>query len=523
MSFSPLFSRRAFLLGACAIFGALLPACSFQSSGGAPHRPSAPSPSVPSTTGPNLPGSPPSPTAQGFARFYGVNYDLAGFESFAGADTPALLAALRPTTIRWPGGTEADTYDWLTGGDAKHPSAGFTLEDLAAACRATGAVPIFDLDVLAPANRSDPSDQISMLEAARRLGLPVEYVEIGNELYSNGPGFAKAFPDGAAYARTVSIYTRALHQAFPGVEVAADAIPFPEDRRERSWDAELEAEARGPGARDAFVVHFYPGLYQSPFTSSSLPALFENLYASISELSQAVDGLGRPVWLTEYNFRGPYKAFRAEGPPPAEGDYAHELYLAAFAAMLPRVPHLALVDAWTALGDGIYGAWQDGLPTPQPSGPGPGDDRRRRPGRRIGRADRCPWSSRFRSRQARCGRGALRAPWRDDDRTFGEPHRIPRPCAPRWLASCGCPLGTSDRRADSPLGRCQQPRLGGRWTKRPFPAPLVDHPRWGCTRPLDVVSTHVVYTRDRSFASQRRVCPVVIVRVDKCFQGVRSF
>jgi hypothetical protein len=292
--------------------------------------------------------------------FYGINYDLAGFEPFARTDTGPLLAALEPSTIRWPGGTEADFYDWRTGeNEEKAGEAPFTLKDLAAACLSTGAVPIFDLNVLAPTNRTDPAYQVAMLEAARQLGLPVEYVEVGNELYSNGPGFAQAFPNGAAYARTVSIYVQALHRAFPGVQVAADAIPFPVGPRQQSWDQELRAGATGPGAPDALVVHFYPGLYQRPFTSSDLPVLFADAYSSISELAGVLRGLGKPVWLTEYNMRGPYRLFRQEGPSPAERDFAHELYLAAFAAMLPRVAGLALVDNWTAFADGMYGAWQD--------------------------------------------------------------------------------------------------------------------------------------------------------------------
>jgi hypothetical protein len=347
---------QTFLL-ACVLSASLLAACS-TSPHATPGRSSHHLVTNPGTTA--LPLSPTNSDTGKLAHFYGVNFDLAGFVPFAKADVGALLAALEPSTIRWPGGTEADFYDWRSGQDTRKPTrAPFTLNDLAAACRATGAIPIFDLNVLDSGNRTNPAQEIAMLDAARRLGLPVHYVEVGNELYSNAPGVPQAFPDGSTYARTVSIYVRALHRAFPGVQVAADTIPFPEDKREQSWDSELIFGATGSGSPDAFVVHFYPGLYQKPFTSSDLPSLFENLYSSISELSQAVQGLeGKPVWLTEYNMRGPYRIFRSEGPSPAEYDYAHELYLAAFAAMLPQIPGVALVDNWTALADGFYGAWQ---------------------------------------------------------------------------------------------------------------------------------------------------------------------
>jgi hypothetical protein len=293
---------------------------------------------------------------------YGVNFDLAGFEPFAHAPVDSLLAGLDPATLRWPGGTEADFYDWHTGQSTRKPGpVPFTLGDLASASQATGAIPIFDLNVFAPGNRTNPADQIAMLEKARSLGMPIKYVEIGNELYSNQPGFSQAYPDGAAYGRTVAIYARALHAAFPGVQVGADAIPFgASGRRDEGWDAGLLATATGSGAPDALIVHFYPGQCGRSFSAAELPALFAKASSAIAQLSQTVSGFGgKPVWLTEYNFRGPYRLCRREGPSPAERTYAHELYLAAFAAMLTRVPHLALVDNWTAFADGFYGAWVD--------------------------------------------------------------------------------------------------------------------------------------------------------------------
>jgi len=285
----------------------------------------------------------------------------ASFEVFSHADTGPLLVALAPSTIRWPGGTEADFYDWHTGATTRKAGrVPFTLSDLAAAYRATGAVPIFDLNVLTPANRTDPADQIAMLKQAEKLGLPIDYVEVGNELYAGQPGFKEAYPDGTAYARTVSIYVKALHEAFPGVKVAADAIPFAVGQREKAWDAGLRAGVSGAGAPDAYIVHFYPNLDTSPFDSRKAALLFENVFSSIRALSSVVASFApTPVWLTEYNMRSPYEVFRKMGEPPAEKTFAHELYNAAFAAMLLRVPGLSLVDNWTAFADGFYGAWQD--------------------------------------------------------------------------------------------------------------------------------------------------------------------
>jgi hypothetical protein len=291
------------------------------------------------------------------AGFYGVNYDYTGASEFAKAGVDPLLAQLEPGTLRWPGGTEADHYDWHTGTTAPHAYS-FTLTNLRNACEAAGAAPIFDLDVLTPANRTNPADQVGMLRAAQQLKLPISRVEIGNELYGGG-AFQQAFPDGTAYGKTVAAYVKALHHDFPGVQVAADAVLHPTTTRQRQWNSEMLAAATGSGAPDAVIMHDYPGLTDDPFTSADLPALFADASTSIGTLATATGTVGgKPVWLTEYNFRGPYVPPPKRKPNPIVTSYAHELYEAYLALMLPRVHALALVDNWTAVADGAtFGAW----------------------------------------------------------------------------------------------------------------------------------------------------------------------
>jgi hypothetical protein len=296
--------------------------------------------------------------------FYGVNYDVNGASAFAHSDAAGLLSRLAPSTLRWPGGNEADYFNWRTGTSTKEPyRSPLLLSDLEAAYRATHAIPVFDLNVLAGKNATNPADQIEMLKSAQHLGLPIKYVEIGNELYGGGIR-AKVFPTGTSYGTTVAIYVRALHAAFPGVEVGADGVLFPTDPRMQSWNAEMLAAATGSGSPDAVIFHDYPGAYENPFTSEDVPTLFATIEPSASYLSQAIDRLGgKPVWLTEYNFRGPYQELsrdvRNHGANPVQTSFAHELYLAAFALLLPRVDHLALADNWAAFNGAAFSAWTD--------------------------------------------------------------------------------------------------------------------------------------------------------------------
>jgi hypothetical protein len=292
------------------------------------------------------------------ADFYGVNYDYQGAAAFAGADAGRLLAALSPGTLRWPGGTEADYFSWTTGRDTEAPrSFSFTLSDLLAAYRATGAPPIFDLNVLAPGNRTNVADQLGMLRAAAALGLPVRYVEIGNELYG-GVGRA-AFPDGAAYGKTVALYVRALHAAFPGVQVAADACYALTPGCPAGWNGQVLAAAAGSGAPDAMILHTYPGQQYAAFTAALVPGMLAGAYQGAQELQQGVSALqGEPVWVTEYNFRGPYRKGQDVLANPAQTSYARELFVAAYALLLPRIPGIRLVDGWSAFGGGqAYSYW----------------------------------------------------------------------------------------------------------------------------------------------------------------------
>lgn len=356
--------RAGALIGALAAGGLLVSAaaaCTATSAAGRAGATGGPATSAPPGPAPFGPGS----------TLYGVNYDYAGTADFALANAGPLLKRLDPETLRWPDGTEADYFDWRTGMPTKNPGGyKFTLTDLYRAYQATGAPPIFDLNVLTPANRLNTSDQVEMLTAAHDLGLPIKYVEIGNELYGGG-AFRRAFPSGAVYGTTVAAYVKVLHRDFPGVQVAADAVLNPVTVRQQQWNAQLLATAAGTGAPDALILHDYPGVTYKPFTTADLPPLFGSAYTAISDLTSAVRSLdGKPVWLTEYNFRGPYVPRDRRKPDPVVTSYAHELYLAEFALMLPRVPRLAMADNWVALAGGPeFGAWTTpASPTLTPGG-----------------------------------------------------------------------------------------------------------------------------------------------------------
>jgi hypothetical protein len=293
--------------------------------------------------------------------YFGVNfaYNTWDYPKDPGVDRQ--LAQLKPGTLRWPGGTEANTFDWRTGKSAGGTDPPFTLSDLLHAYQATGATPIFDLNVMT----STLSDQVAMLRQARTLGLPVRYVELGNELYGPRPDNIKAFPDGTAYGKTVAGYVTTLDVDFPGIEVAAAACLHigAHDRREQTWNAEMLAAAKsGGGSPDAIILHDYPGHVYADLTAADLPMLFEGPYDGARELTSAISALGHPsTWLTEYNL----EAKPHTGANPMQTTYAHALFVVEMDLVLPRVSDIARVDNWVAFHTSpVLGAWSGSPATP---------------------------------------------------------------------------------------------------------------------------------------------------------------
>jgi hypothetical protein len=172
------------------------------------------------------------------APFEGTNLDYSGVaEPYGEPSVVNAVASLAPGTIRYPGGAISNYWDWQTGSVNQPPATttttsgstkakqgrkrtyGFTLSTLEQLTNATGAVPIFDLNVMT----STLQDQLQMLQTASQLGLPIRYVELGNEFYLSDSNYVHAFPTAAAYADLVASWAPAIRAAFPDVQIAAVA------------------------------------------------------------------------------------------------------------------------------------------------------------------------------------------------------------------------------------------------------------------------------------------------------------
>ena len=312
-------------------------------------------------------------------NYLGYNIDMAAYQvdwhsmSFLGA-----IHGLAPGTLRFPGGSFSNLYEWKTGYfSAQAPGnfkwalkrAPFTLNDLRTALLASKAKPIFVLNMLT----STLGDQLAMLKRAQQMGLPVDYVELGNEFYFSTPENLALFPTGQSYGKAASVWANAVHDQFPNAKVAALGCyaPWPLfiDHRKGYWDHDVLQTLSGA---DAITLHYYVDAHKilsgwgGDVTTESIPLLlgapFDNLPGLKKVISEIPPNL--PIWVTEFNVMD--ATWRRQRPPifgPLPGTWAQGLMVGIMTFQFLAIPQIQRLD-FHALADARpFGAIYTGDPT----------------------------------------------------------------------------------------------------------------------------------------------------------------
>jgi len=330
--------------------------------GGGAHgggRPAGPTRAAPNP-GPTLPSRPVTLTLRpaGPVRvlppgFMGFNAEALTAPSSLWSD-PGFLAAvarLHPGALRIFGGTTANYWDWRAGTFVTGPA---VPPELAAArsrihlpitvwarlIARTGARPLFDLNLVT----STLTDQLAMLRAARRTGLPIQRIELGNELYL--PRYAERFPTGTAYGRVATRWIRAIKGRYPGVQVAVSAyLPGgpggpASTAREQTWNADVRSTVDLADAM-AFHPYFRSGLGEPvpPVPGRAAAAVLGAPWERFAALrASALDqlGSGMQAWMTEWNL--------FDRQAPVHGTWSQGLAVAAFGLDLLSDPRITQAD-----------------------------------------------------------------------------------------------------------------------------------------------------------------------------------
>ncbi len=174
---------------------------------------------------------------------------------------------LRLGHLRYPGGTLGNYWDWDRGWiDAAVPDSlmikwvvsnklrdspkRYTLDDLAIVHRASGVTPLFMLNMLS----KDLDHALRNLRRAEALGMPVKYIEMGNELYFDIPFPKLRYPTPEDYGRTCQRWIDTLSAAFPEAQFAVVGSHISYHARQKDWTARVLRHC--PGA-DAVTFHQY--------------------------------------------------------------------------------------------------------------------------------------------------------------------------------------------------------------------------------------------------------------------------
>ena len=290
---------------------------------------------------------------------------------------------LNSKLLRLPGGTVASYWDWRKGGiiddigslpeglprflrfKARNYTAG-TLPEFQAGLEATNSTPIFVLNLLT----SDLESQLEMLKEARDLGMPIKYIELGNELYFNIENYKQVFPQPEDYASLASEWTSTLKKEFPNAEIAVlGVVPEPEKpSRLQNWHRAL-FEGQNSTSADAVTLHIYTGQglddNQSSksypyFTRKDVPIILGEPFREWQTMREReaykLIPKDRKIWLTEYNLMDRGVAGTRGQQYRVIGSWTHGLYTMAMSLLFLEEPRVEIMCNHVLIGNSRFAA-----------------------------------------------------------------------------------------------------------------------------------------------------------------------
>lgn len=273
-------------------------------------------------------------------------------------DDPKLVQSfqsLSPGNLRYPDGSPANYWDWKVGHldttlDTRkfmtpwwmgslfqNKDKAYTIENLRKAAIAAKASVVFNLNVVTGTEgvkAGRPNYQIEMLKRWQTLGMPLKYVELGNELsakwqesliaepdnYKNQAGYTAKFNTSEAYITEMKRWIVQLRQTLPGnykiALVGAMSPPYEDYQREKDWVLDLDRNLNvlfGAGKANAITLHHYYNTAVAPpgrtSTEDFITKGLDDWYYSVN--NTFLKHFKNPnfkrnveLWVTEYNIDG---------------------------------------------------------------------------------------------------------------------------------------------------------------------------------------------------------------------------
>lgn len=197
-----------------------------------------------------------------------------GSDPWSHTDFTEAVKALRPSTLRYPGGTVGNYWDWELGwispdfpedhlikwvrGDGlqKRPHR-YTLEHLKKGWDAVGFEPVYCLNMMDTKEDQD-GDKLAMtvraLRHAKEIGLPIKYLELGNEYYFGLPIETYNFRTPERYGEVCTLWIDTLKKEFPEARFAIIGGGPMNNHRNNNWTTRALSTVEG---EDAVTIHTY--------------------------------------------------------------------------------------------------------------------------------------------------------------------------------------------------------------------------------------------------------------------------
>jgi len=233
------------------------------------------------------------------------------------ADVEALVAALRPAFIRWPGGNVAQDYHWAWGAGPRdrrpiwtnlswknEPEPGdIGTDEFMAFCRRVGAEPSITVNVEGRGATAEEAaawveycngpltSRYGAMRAANGYAEPynVKYWELGNEIWGD---WVRGHSDAATYARNYLRYQKAMRAVDSTIQLIAVGD------NDMSWNRTVLRTAGG--AIDYLAIHHYYGRKEMAGDARNLmarPLFYEGFYKDVEKVIHE-EAKGRSIRLS---------------------------------------------------------------------------------------------------------------------------------------------------------------------------------------------------------------------------------
>ena len=315
-------------------------------------------------------------------HFMCSNVNAVRVKSWRDKDFANAVQKLNPRMLRIPGGDTANYWDWQKGGlientsslpdglphflrygDSKYTAG--KLEDFQAALEATNTIRLFELNMLT----SNLESQLEMLQAARDLGIPVKYIELGNEFYFATKNYRQVFPNPEDYAKTASQWISAIEKEFPEAKISVIGVANKGNNlgyRRQIWNDTIFRLAL-PKA-DAIAIHLYPDHGLDPrvvsetdypfFTAKDVPVILGEPFRNWQKIQNYDNFKSIPkqkkIWLTEYNLKEKIFDSNRGKKPRVMGSWAHGMYTMAMSLLFLEDERIELICNHMLIGNSLF-------------------------------------------------------------------------------------------------------------------------------------------------------------------------